>query len=118
MENEKKICWETLRQDKGERMAQAEAYVQEGKTVPAKNTVKLLEAVIRPGDRVNLEGNNQKQADFLAEKLCRVNKEKVHGLHMVQSSMTLDSHLKLFEKGIAEKADFLIPAPRQGQSPR
>ena len=114
MENENKICWETLRQDKGERMAQAEAYVQEGKIVPAKNTVKLLEAVIRPGDRVNLEGNNQKQADFLAEKLCRVNKEKVHGLHMVQSSMTLDSHLKLFEKGIAEKADFSYSGAQAG----
>lgn len=114
MENEKKICWDTLKRDKEERLAQAEEYVQSGKIVAAKNTVKLLEAVIRPGDRVNLEGNNQKQADFLAEKLCRVNKEKVHSLHMVQSSMTLDSHLKLFEKGIAEKADFSYSGAQAG----
>ena len=32
-------------------------------------SVPLLEAVIEPGDRVCLEGNNQKQADFLAQAL-------------------------------------------------
>ena len=114
MNSEDTICWDHLRQDKQERLSQAAQYVSSGKTVPAKNTTKLLEAVIRPGDRVNLEGNNQKQADFLAEKLCKADKEKVHGLHMVQSSMTLESHLKLFEKGIAEKADFSYSGAQAG----
>ena len=35
--------------------------------------VQLLEAVLEPGDRVRLEGNNQKQEDFLAQALTRVN---------------------------------------------
>lgn len=114
MENEKTVCWDTLKKDKEKRLEKAEQYVECGKVVKAKNTVKLLEAVICPGDKVNLEGNNQKQADFLAEKLCRVDKDKVHDLHMVQSSMTLDSHLKLFEKGIAAKADFSFSGPQSG----
>ena len=37
------------------------------KLVKARDTVALLEAIIRPGDRVCLEGDNQKQADFLAQ---------------------------------------------------
>jgi len=40
---------------------------KQGFVFAAKDTVKLLEAVLRPGDKINLEGNNQKQADFLAE---------------------------------------------------
>ena len=42
------------------------------KVVSADMAVRLLEAVIEPGDRVCLEGNNQKQADFLAQALTRV----------------------------------------------
>ena len=34
----------------------------------AGDTGALLEAVLEPGDRVCLEGNNQKQADFLAQR--------------------------------------------------
>ncbi|MCD8053935.1 MAG: malonate decarboxylase subunit alpha [Lachnospiraceae bacterium] len=113
--NKEPICWDTLKKDKEERLAAAEPLTEQGgKFIPAKNTKKLLEAVIRPSDRVNLEGNNQKQADFLAEKLCQVNKSKIHDLHMVQSSMTLDSHLKLFRKGIARKADFSFSGPQAG----
>lgn len=114
MENQ---IWDCLKQDMEARLSQAGPYA-DGKIVPARNTVKLLEAVLRPGDKVNLEGNNQKQADFLAEKLCRVDKTKVYDLHMVQSSITLDSHLKLFEKGIARKADFSFSGPQAGEIPR
>ena len=39
------------------------------KVVDARDAVALLEAIIRPGDRVCLEGDNQKQADFLAQCL-------------------------------------------------
>ena len=38
------------------------------------------------GDRVCLEGNNRKQADFLARALVHVDPQRVHGLHVVQSS--------------------------------
>lgn len=107
--------WDSLLRDRNERLEAAAPLVSEGKLVPAKNTVKLLEAVIRPGDKVNLEGNNQKQADYLAERLLKVNPEKVHGLHMVQSSIALDEHIKLFEKGIAEKIDFSFAGPQAGK---
>ncbi len=107
--------WDTLWQDTAQRLAAAEEIVGPGKLVRAKDVVKLLEAVIRPGDKINLEGNNQKQADFLAERLCRVDPKKVHGLHMVQSSIALDSHTKLFEKGIAEKIDFSYSGAQAGK---
>lgn len=107
--------WDTLRQDTAQRLAAAEEIVGPGKLVRAKDVVKLLEAVIRPGDKINLEGNNQKQADFLAERLCRVDPKKIHGLHLVQSAIALDSHTKLFEKGIAEKVDFSYSGAQAGK---
>ena len=107
--------WDTLRQDTAQRLAAAAEITGPGKIVRAKDVVKLLEAVIRPGDKINLEGNNQKQADFLAERLCRVDPAKVHGLHLVQSAITLDSHTKLFEKGIAEKIDFSYSGAQAGK---
>ena len=70
------------------------------------DTVKLLEAVLRPGDKVNIEGDNQKQADFLAKQLCEVDPTKVHDLHMIQSTLSIPEHLDVFEKGIAHKLDF------------
>ena len=64
--------------------------------------VDLLEAVLRPGDRVCLEGDNQKQADCLARGLAACDPGKVHDLHMVQSGIVLPEHLDVFETGIAK----------------
>ncbi|MFV0336316.1 MAG: malonate decarboxylase subunit alpha [Tropicimonas sp.] len=86
-----------------------------GKEVKAENTVALLEAVIRAGDILNIEGNNQKQADFLADCLNQVDPAKIHDLHMVQSAVPLPSHLDLFEKGIAKKLDFAFGGPQAGR---
>lgn len=104
--------WNTLKKDADERLRNAAPYIKEGKIVDAKDAVALLEAVIRSGDRVNLEGNNQKQADFLAECLCKVDQGKIHDLHMVQSVLTLPEHLDVFEKGIAKKLDFSFSGPQ------
>ena len=101
-----------LKRDRIERIQSAIPYVKIGKVVDHINTVKLLETVIKPGDKVNIEGDNQKQADFLAKSLCQVNKEIVHSLHMVQSAIALDSHLDIFEKGIAKKIDFSFSGPQ------
>jgi malonate decarboxylase alpha subunit len=57
------------------------------KLVEADDAVALLEAIIRPGDRVCLEGDNQKQADFLAQCLAAVDVHRVHNLHKVQSGV-------------------------------
>ena len=61
--------WDTRKTEYLERMSGAAPYIGNGKVVAAGDTVRVLEAVIRPFDRVNIEGNNQKQADFLAECL-------------------------------------------------
>jgi len=107
--------WDSLARDTQERKKKAEHLVKEGKVVEAKNTVALLEEVIKPGDKVNLEGNNQKQADFLAECLCKVDPKKVYDLHMVQSVLALNSHLDVFEKGVAKKLDYSFSGPQAGR---
>ncbi|MDP3842248.1 MAG: malonate decarboxylase subunit alpha [Oxalobacteraceae bacterium] len=78
---------------------------------PLKMTA-LLEAVIEPGDRVCIEGNNQKQADFLARSLVRANPAVLHDLHMLQSVLALPEHLDVFERGIARKLDFSFSGPQ------
>jgi malonate decarboxylase alpha subunit len=83
-----------------------------GKMVPPDSAKALLEAVIRPGDRVCLEGDNQKQADFLAEVLAGVDLSRIHDLHIVQSEVALQAHLDLFERGIARKLDFSYSGPQ------
>jgi len=82
------------------------------KQVAKENTVALLNAVIRKGDRVCQEGNNQKQADFLANALLHVDRRRVRDLHMVQSSIVLDAHTELFRRGIARKLDFAYAGPQ------
>lgn len=72
----------------------------------------LLETVIQSGDRVCLEGNNQKQADFLSKTLSQCNPDVVNDLHIIQSVLALPSHLDVFEKGIASKVDFSFAGPQ------
>jgi malonate decarboxylase alpha subunit len=83
-----------------------------GKRVATDDAVALLEAAIAPGDRVCLEGNNQKQADFLAEALAACDATRVHDLHLVQSVLALPSHMDLFERGIARRVDFSFSGPQ------
>jgi len=77
-----------------------------GRVIPTDRIDEALELLIDPGDRVALEGDNQKQASFLSSALNRLDPKKVNGLHMVMSSVSLPEHLDIFEKGIAEKLDF------------
>ncbi len=83
-----------------------------GKVVATGSIADLLEAVIEPGDRVCLEGNNQKQADFLARALVGLDPRRVHSLHMVQSVLALPEHLDVFENGIASRLDFSFSGPQ------
>ena len=106
--------WQKLKRDRAERLARA-APLASGKIVDQANAIQLLEALIRPFDRVNIEGDNQKQADFLAEALAKVNPGLVHDLHMVQSCIALDAHLDIFEKGIAKKVDFSFSGPQSAR---
>ena len=83
-----------------------------GKICPAESATSLLEAVIEPSDRVAVEGDNQKQADFLASALAMANPARVHDLHMVQSVLALPEHLAVFERGIANRLDFAYAGPQ------
>lgn len=77
-----------------------------GKVLPSGDMPAMLEKLVAPGEKVVLEGNNQKQADFLARMLAQTRPDKLHDLHMIMPSVSLPEHLDLFEKGIARKIDF------------
>lgn len=83
-----------------------------GKVCPPERVTALLEAVIEPGDRVVIEGDNQKQADFLAAALAKADPARLHDLHMVQSVLALPDHLAVFERGIANRLDFSFAGPQ------
>ncbi|MBD8454694.1 malonate decarboxylase subunit alpha [Serratia rubidaea] len=97
--------WDTRRQEKQRRLASVQGQVQ-GKVIPTAELTAALERLIVPGDRVVLEGNNQKQADFLSRTLAQVDPSTVHDLHMIMPSVGRAEHLDIFEKGIARKLDF------------
>ena len=104
-------AWDTKRRERAARLAEAVA-VANGRVVRHEDVPALLEAVIRPGDRVCLEGDNQKQADFLARALAGADPARIHDLHIVQSGLVLPEHLELFESGIARKLDFSYSGPQ------
>ena len=103
---------QTRRQARLANVARALGPALQGKRVAAAQTVALLNAALAPFDRVCLEGNNQKQADFLARALVQVDVERVHDLHMVQSVLALPEHLDVFESGIASRLDFSFSGPQ------
>ena len=107
--------WNTRAVNRAQRLAHAHTALGrqlQGKRVATDAVVALLESVLAPGDRVCLEGNNQKQADFLAQALLQLDPQQVHGLHMVQSVLALPEHLDIFEKGIASRLDFSFSGPQ------
>ena len=103
--------WNAQKTALAERLADGRRYAS-GKTIEVADLPNFLEAVIRPADRVCLEGDNQKQADVLAAALTDVDPAKIHDLHMVQSGVVLPEHLDVFEKGIARKLDYSYSGPQ------
>src|SRR4051794_12986488 len=110
-----RLNWNTKAVNRADRLGRAAHALGPrlvGKIVANEAIVALLEATLEPGDRVCLEGNNQKQADFLARALTRVDPQRVHHLHMVQSVLALPEHLDVFEEGIASRLDFSFSGPQ------
>ncbi|WXU11000.1 malonate decarboxylase subunit alpha [Bradyrhizobium symbiodeficiens] len=97
---------------------EAGSQLANGKIVEARDATRLMEAVIRPGDRVCLEGDNQKQADLLSSALLAVDLAKVNQLHMVQSGVVLPEHLDLFDRGVAKKLDYAYSGPQSARIAR
>ena len=109
-------AWHKGRQARAARL-ESGTKLAKGKIVEARDTTALLEALIRPGDRICLEGDNQKQADLLSAALLAVDPAKVHDLHMVQSGVVLPKHLVLFERGVAKRLDYAYCTHRRGSRP-
>jgi malonate decarboxylase alpha subunit len=103
--------WDTRRTAKAERL-QAGTVHSDGKVIRPGELKDLLQAVIRPGDRVALEGDNQKQADYLSRTLAECDSKRLNGLHMLISSVSRPEHLDLFERGIADKLDLAYAGPQ------
>jgi malonate decarboxylase alpha subunit len=106
-----KRSWTTRLDEKKKRMDSVKGLV-DGMVIPTEHIVEAMEKLIRPGDRVVLEGNNQKQASFLSEALAQTNPKKLFDLHMIISSISRPEHLDLFERGIAKKVDFAYSGPQ------
>jgi malonate decarboxylase alpha subunit len=103
--------WTTRRDEKRRRMQLVQPWMK-GPVLPNARIVEALEAVIVSGDSIVLEGDNQKQADFLSRSLVKVNPGKLHDLHLIISSISRPEHLTLFELGIAKKIDFSYAGPQ------
>lgn len=110
--------WNTLAQNRDARLARAARMLDgalDGKAVAAARLADLFYSVIECGDRVCLEGNNQKQADFLARGLASLDPGRINRLHMLQSVLALPEHLDVFERGVAERLDFSFSGPQAGR---
>jgi malonate decarboxylase alpha subunit len=83
-----------------------------GPILPTDKIVEALESLVVVGDRIVMEGDNQKQADFLSRSLVKVDAKKIHDLHLIISSLSRPEHLTLFELGIARKVDFAFAGPQ------
>ena len=97
--------WSRRRREKQRRLEQVRS-LADGVVLHHDRLVEALERLIAPGDRVVLEGNNQKQADFLSRALARTDPTVLHDLHLIMPSVSRPEHLDLFERGIARKLDF------------
>lgn len=105
------ISWTTKRDEKARRIKNI-SHLTTTAILKKENLVEALESLIQPGDRVVLEGDNQKQASFLSTALTQVDPAKVNKLHMIMSSVSRADHLDVFEKGIADKLDFSYAGPQ------
>jgi malonate decarboxylase alpha subunit len=99
------IQWNTLERNTAARLQRGAAHAN-GKVVQADRMQALMHAVMESGDRVCIEGNNQKHADFLSQEMAKLDPAVLRDLHIIQSNIALASHLDVFERGIASRLDF------------
>jgi malonate decarboxylase alpha subunit len=102
--------WSRRRTRKTARLARIARWMK-GQVLETSSIVDALQSLIEPGDKVALEGDNQKQADFLSRSLVQVDRAKVHDLHLLIGSVSRPEHLTLFERGIARRLDLSFAGP-------
>src|SRR5260221_4696804 len=103
--------WTTRRDEKRRRIELVKPWMA-GPILPKEKIIEALETLIVSGDRIVLEGDNQKQADFLSRSLVQVDAKRLHVLHLIISSISRPEHLTVFELGIAKKVDFAFAGPQ------
>src|ERR1700677_4891791 len=108
---EQRTSWTTRRDEKRRRLESVKPWMS-GPVLAQNKMVEALESVIQSGDRIVMEGDNQKQADFLSRSLAKVDPKKIHDLHLIISSISRPEHLTLFELSIAKKVDFAFAGPQ------
>ncbi|MDQ2822419.1 MAG: malonate decarboxylase subunit alpha [Pseudomonadota bacterium] len=106
-----RTSWFTRRDAKAARVTAVASFCT-GKVIRPSSITDALQAILQPGDRVALEGDNQKQADFLSRALARVDPAVIHDLHLLISTISRPEHLDIFETGIAKKLDFSFAGPQ------
>src|SRR5258708_34156144 len=90
------LSWTTRREEKRGSIELVKRWMRES-ILPKEKIIEALETLIVSGDRIVLEGDNQKQADFLSRSLVKVDAKKLHDLHLIISSISRPEHLTLFE---------------------
>ncbi len=105
------LDWSTRRNRKQARLQRVAKYTK-GRVVDTANILDALHALIEPGDRVCVEGNNQKQADFLSRNLANLDPARVNNIHLLLSVLGRPEHMDLFERGIASRVDFSFSGPQ------
>jgi malonate decarboxylase alpha subunit len=88
--------WNIQSEERQRRITAGSSFTS-GKDIDSNRLAEFLSVVIQRGDRVCL--GQQPGAGRCAG---------LHSLHMVQFGVVLPEHLDLFEKGVAEKLDFLL----------
>jgi malonate decarboxylase alpha subunit len=106
-----RTSWFTRSAAKTARLKAAQPF-SKGKILDSARMSAALEAILLPYDRIALEGNNQKQADFLSRALAAVDPARIHDIHLLISTISRPEHLDIFEKGIAHKLDFSFAGPQ------
>ncbi|MBI2786367.1 MAG: malonate decarboxylase subunit alpha, partial [Legionella longbeachae] len=104
--------WDQKKQEYLTRLSKIKSYLKNNKFIDAEDLVAVLSRIIYSGDRVCIEGDNQKQASFLATAMTKLDPAEINNLHMIQSAIALPEHLDLFEKGIASRVDFAYSGPQ------
>ena len=104
--------WDENKKRYLQRLTKVKPYLKHDKFIDASDVVAVLSQLISSGDRVCIEGDNQKQAGYLASALTKLDPRQINNLHMIQSALALPEHLNIFEKGIASKVDFAFSGPQ------
>lgn len=105
------VRWSSRRVEKQRRLKLVDSWLK-NHVLQSDRIVEALGLLIQSKDRVVLEGDNQKQADFLSRSLAQLDSKNVHDLHLIISSISRPEHLALFEQGIARKVDFAFAGPQ------